>query len=171
MPPPGLPSAGGPGPGGPNPTIAPPDSGAGPLGPPGGVDPSGGPAGPGPGSNLPPSGAPGASPVEAQGKIAMGDLHMARAMFYLHAATQTYPPGENFNHATKAYLSLAKFFKSQGANMAQGGPPPGGMPGLPGGGPPGMGAPPPGGPPMGPPPGGMPRGPGAGMMPVGAGGP
>jgi hypothetical protein len=149
----------GPGPGAP--TIAPPDAG-------GGVPDQSGPGGPpGPASQLPPSGAPGASPVQAAGRVALGRAHMATALFSLHQAMQTFPPGEDLNHASKHYLALTKYFKMSGDQPGPGqGGPTGGMPGLPGpgAGPPGGGAPPGGlGPPPGPPPGGLPRGPAPGM--------
>jgi len=146
------------GPGAP-PTIAPPDAG-------GGVPSSGPGDSPGPASSLPPSGAPGASPVAAAGKVALGRAHMATALFSLHQAMTTFPPGEDLNHASKHYLALAKYFKMSGDQPGPGqGGPQGGMPGLPGPGAGPMGGATPGGmgPPPAPPPGGLPRGPAPGM--------
>ena len=125
-------------------TIAPPDQTG------GGVPQSGLGGSPSPSSNLPPSGAPGASPVEAHGKTALADSYMAGALMLLHLAVKSYPPGESMNNALKLYQSATKHFKMLGA-QGQGGPP-GGMPAMPGAapGPQAMS------PPAGPPPGAMP---------------
>lgn len=129
--------------------------------PPGGAPPGAVPSGPGTDQNrLPPSGAPGAQPVQAAGLIALGRSLVAQAAQHLFAAIKAFPPGEDFNQAHKAYLSLNKHFKITPEQQPQGGPQPPQMPGMPGPG----GPMPPGG--MGPPPGGLPRGPAPGMQPM-----
>src|SRR5258708_34335151 len=92
--------------------IAPPDGG-GSSGQ-GGPDQGGG--------NLPPSGAPGAQPVQQVGMQALGRSFVAQAVKFLFMAIKALPPGEEFDMAHKTYSQLGKHFKVSGQDQSQQGP-------------------------------------------------
>jgi hypothetical protein len=113
-------------------TTAPPDGGV-PSGQGGGPDQAS--------NNLPPSGAPGAQPVEPHGMVMLGRSFVAEAVRFLFMAIKALPPGEEFDMAHKVYSQLSRHFKI-GPDQAKSGQSQAAQPQMPGAPQPGQGAPP-----------------------------